>query len=96
MNWSLALRPSLSPGTPSCLERNQPPGGPRCQLWPPGCGLEGPQRGAGLTSWGLFLQAFGAVEAISDRICIHSNGRVNVEVSAEDMLTCCGLECGEG
>uniref|UniRef100_A0AAA9TW88 Cathepsin B n=1 Tax=Bos taurus TaxID=9913 RepID=A0AAA9TW88_BOVIN len=40
--------------------------------------------------------AFGAVEAISDRICIHSNGRVNVEVSAEDMLTCCGGECGDG
>lgn len=49
-----------------------------------------------LTSGGLFLQAFGAVEAISDRICIHSNGRVNVEVSAEDMLTCCGGECGDG
>uniref|UniRef100_A0A8C3X4Q8 Cathepsin B n=1 Tax=Catagonus wagneri TaxID=51154 RepID=A0A8C3X4Q8_9CETA len=40
--------------------------------------------------------AFGAVEAISDRICIRSNGRVNVEVSAEDMLTCCGDECGDG
>uniref|UniRef100_G1TBY1 Cathepsin B n=1 Tax=Oryctolagus cuniculus TaxID=9986 RepID=G1TBY1_RABIT len=40
--------------------------------------------------------AFGAVEAISDRICIHTNGHVNVEVSAEDMLTCCGGQCGDG
>uniref|UniRef100_A0A8C9PU20 Cathepsin B n=1 Tax=Spermophilus dauricus TaxID=99837 RepID=A0A8C9PU20_SPEDA len=40
--------------------------------------------------------AFGAVEAMSDRICIHTNGHVNVEVSAEDMLTCCGGQCGDG
>ncbi|KAF6306035.1 cathepsin B [Rhinolophus ferrumequinum] len=40
--------------------------------------------------------AFGAVEAISDRICILTNGHVNVEVSAEDLLTCCGIQCGEG
>uniref|UniRef100_A0ABI7WSH5 Cathepsin B n=1 Tax=Felis catus TaxID=9685 RepID=A0ABI7WSH5_FELCA len=40
--------------------------------------------------------AFGAVEAISDRICILTNGHVNVEVSAEDMLTCCGDQCGDG
>ncbi|KAG8540806.1 hypothetical protein GDO81_018516 [Engystomops pustulosus] len=40
--------------------------------------------------------AFGAVEAISDRSCVHSNGKVNVEVSAEDLLSCCGLECGMG
>lgn len=40
--------------------------------------------------------AFGAVEAISDRTCIHTNGRVNVEVSAEDLLTCCGIQCGDG
>ena len=39
---------------------------------------------------------FGAVEAISDRTCIHTNGRVNVEVSAEDLLTCCGIQCGDG
>ncbi|OWK01095.1 CTSB [Cervus elaphus hippelaphus] len=60
-----------------------------------------PQRWVPAPGWGTRLhqhhcRAFGAVEAISDRICIHSNGRVNVEVSAEDMLTCCGLECGEG
>ncbi|XP_028908763.1 cathepsin B isoform X1 [Ornithorhynchus anatinus] len=40
--------------------------------------------------------AFGAVEAISDRVCVHTNGQVSVEVSAEDLLTCCGLECGMG
>lgn len=40
--------------------------------------------------------AFGAAEAISDRYCIHTNGRVNVEVSAEDLLTCCGIQCGDG
>ncbi|XP_064411518.1 cathepsin B [Latimeria chalumnae] len=40
--------------------------------------------------------AFGAVEAISDRVCIHSKGKVNVEISAEDLLSCCGMECGFG
>lgn len=40
--------------------------------------------------------AFGAVEAISDRICIHTNAHVSVEVSAEDLLTCCGIMCGDG
>ncbi|MEE6477090.1 hypothetical protein FKM82_011354 [Ascaphus truei] len=40
--------------------------------------------------------AFGAVEAISDRTCVHSNGKANVEVSAEDLLSCCGSECGMG
>ncbi|KAL4623892.1 cathepsin B-like [Arapaima gigas] len=39
--------------------------------------------------------AFGAVEAISDRICIHSNGNVSVEISAEDLLSCCHI-CGFG
>ncbi|XP_051868693.1 cathepsin B [Pristis pectinata] len=40
--------------------------------------------------------AFGAVEAMSDRICIHSKGQVSVEISAEDLLTCCESECGNG
>lgn len=40
--------------------------------------------------------AFGAVEAISDRVCVHSNAKVSVEVSAEDLLSCCGSECGMG
>lgn len=39
--------------------------------------------------------AFGAVEAISDRLCIHSSAKVNVEISAEDLLSCCD-ECGMG
>jgi len=39
--------------------------------------------------------AFGAVEAISDRICIHSKGAEVVEISAEDLLTCCHI-CGFG
>ncbi|KAL1139656.1 hypothetical protein AAG570_006634 [Ranatra chinensis] len=39
--------------------------------------------------------AFGAVEAMSDRICIHSNGEVNVRLSSEDLLTCCE-SCGFG
>lgn len=39
--------------------------------------------------------AFGAVEAISDRLCIHSNGKLSVEISAEDLLSCCD-SCGMG
>ncbi|XP_064652099.1 cathepsin B-like [Lineus longissimus] len=39
--------------------------------------------------------AFGAVEAMSDRICIHSQGKVNAHISAEDLTTCCG-QCGNG
>jgi len=39
--------------------------------------------------------AFGAVEAMSDRVCIASKGKKNVHISAEDMLTCC-FECGDG
>ncbi|CAK9294025.1 unnamed protein product [Gordionus sp. m RMFG-2023] len=39
--------------------------------------------------------AFGAVEAMSDRICISSNGAVNAHISAEDLLTCCD-NCGFG
>ncbi|KAI1895686.1 hypothetical protein AGOR_G00108780 [Albula goreensis] len=39
--------------------------------------------------------AFGAAEAISDRLCIHSNAKVSVEISAEDLLTCC-FSCGMG
>lgn len=43
--------------------------------------------------------AFGAVEAMSDRICIHSNGTNNVELSAENLVSCChtcGLGCHGG
>ncbi len=44
----------------------------------------------------MLLQAFGAVEAMSDRICIHSGGNDIVEVSANDLLACCGFSCGMG
>ncbi|KAH7966903.1 hypothetical protein HPB49_020391 [Dermacentor silvarum] len=43
------------------------------------------------TTW----KAFGAVGAISDRICIHTNGKVQVNISAEDLVSCCG-GCGYG
>nr|XP_018914012.1 PREDICTED: cathepsin B-like [Bemisia tabaci] len=39
--------------------------------------------------------AFGAVEAMSDRTCIHSKGKVNVHLAAEDLLSCCYV-CGFG
>ncbi|ESO83137.1 hypothetical protein LOTGIDRAFT_197490 [Lottia gigantea] len=39
--------------------------------------------------------AFGAVEAMSDRICISSNGTKNRHISAENLMTCCHL-CGFG
>lgn len=40
--------------------------------------------------------AFGAVEAISDRICIASGQKLQTRISAEDLLTCCGMTCGQG
>lgn len=39
--------------------------------------------------------AFGAAEALSDRFCIASNGKINVELSPDDLLTCCSY-CGFG
>ncbi|CAI4226329.1 unnamed protein product [Auanema sp. JU1783] len=39
--------------------------------------------------------AFGAVEAMSDRICIASNGEIQVSLSADDLLSCCH-SCGFG
>ncbi|KHN84702.1 Cathepsin B-like cysteine proteinase 6 [Toxocara canis] len=39
--------------------------------------------------------AFGAVEAMSDRICIASHGKIQVYLSADDLLSCCG-SCGFG
>jgi len=39
--------------------------------------------------------AFGAAEAMSDRICIASQGNIQVNISANDLLTCCD-ECGFG
>ena len=40
--------------------------------------------------------AFGAVEAMSDRICIASGQKTQVRISSEDLLTCCGFTCGNG
>ncbi|GAB6022479.1 hypothetical protein CHUAL_006589 [Chamberlinius hualienensis] len=41
--------------------------------------------------------AFGAVSAISDRICIHSAANTHAHISAEDLVSCCGfLTCGNG
>lgn len=39
--------------------------------------------------------AFGAVEAMSDRICIASKGELQVTLSADDLLSCCHM-CGFG
>ncbi|UYV64282.1 CTSB [Cordylochernes scorpioides] len=39
--------------------------------------------------------AHGAVEAMSDRICIASKGKIQVEVSAQDLTSCCEI-CGAG
>lgn len=39
--------------------------------------------------------AFGAVEAMSDRICIASGGKIQVTLSADDLLSCCS-SCGFG
>ncbi|KAJ8932425.1 hypothetical protein NQ314_014682 [Rhamnusium bicolor] len=43
--------------------------------------------------------AFGAVEAMSDRICIHSNTTVNARLSSDDLVSCCwtcGMGCNGG
>jgi cathepsin B len=39
--------------------------------------------------------AFGAVEAITDRYCITSNGTKQIHISAQDMNSCCD-SCGDG
>ncbi|KAK4606757.1 hypothetical protein RGQ29_000835 [Quercus rubra] len=38
--------------------------------------------------------AFGAVEALSDRFCIHFG--MNISLSANDLVACCGFMCGSG
>jgi cathepsin B len=40
--------------------------------------------------------AFGAVEAMSDRICIASGQKDQTRISAENLLSCCGFSCGQG
>ena len=39
--------------------------------------------------------AFGASEAMTDRICIASEGKQQYHISAEDLVACCS-ECGDG
>ncbi|KAK4872418.1 hypothetical protein RN001_014447 [Aquatica leii] len=39
--------------------------------------------------------AFGAVEAMSDRVCIHSKGKIHFHFSADDLVSCCS-DCGHG
>lgn len=39
--------------------------------------------------------AFGAVEAMSDRVCIHSDAKVHFRFSADDLVSCCHT-CGFG
>jgi cathepsin B len=39
--------------------------------------------------------AFGAVEAMSDRICIATKGKVQVHLSSDDLMSCC-TSCGMG
>ncbi|KAI4998143.1 hypothetical protein ZWY2020_053485 [Hordeum vulgare] len=38
--------------------------------------------------------AFGAVECLQDRFCIHHN--MNISLSANDLVACCGFMCGDG
>uniref|UniRef100_A0A453HB92 Peptidase C1A papain C-terminal domain-containing protein n=1 Tax=Aegilops tauschii subsp. strangulata TaxID=200361 RepID=A0A453HB92_AEGTS len=38
--------------------------------------------------------AFGAVECLQDRFCIHHN--MNITLSANDLVACCGFMCGDG
>ncbi|XP_057534627.1 cathepsin B-like protease 2 [Amaranthus tricolor] len=38
--------------------------------------------------------AFGAVESLSDRFCIHYG--LNISLSVNDLLACCGFLCGSG
>ncbi|XP_055586227.1 cathepsin B-like [Uranotaenia lowii] len=39
--------------------------------------------------------AVAATSVMSDRLCIHSGGRINVDLAAEDLMGCCH-DCGEG
>lgn len=39
--------------------------------------------------------AFGAAEAMSDRVCIHSNGTEHFHFSSEHLVSCCHT-CGFG
>ena len=43
----------------------------------------------------FIYKAFGATEAMTDRICIASKGEKKPHLSAEDLATCCS-SCGFG
>ncbi|XP_077553022.1 cathepsin B-like isoform X2 [Haemaphysalis longicornis] len=65
------------------------------QKWPrcPSIGLIRDQ-GECASCW-----AVAATEVMTDRVCIQSGGRNKVQISAEDLLSCCktcGLGCGSG
>jgi len=40
--------------------------------------------------------AFGAAEAMSDRICIASGQKLQTRISTQNLLSCCGFSCGNG
>jgi len=40
--------------------------------------------------------AFGAIESASDRVCIDTKGEKKSHLSADDVLACCGMNCGDG
>jgi len=40
--------------------------------------------------------SFATGEIISDRTCIATNGAKTVDISSDDIMTCCGLRCGNG
>lgn len=48
-----------------------------------------------ITITAFILKAFGAVEVMSDRVCIHSNGRKHFRFSSDDLVSCC-YTCGMG
>ena len=62
------------------------------QNWPNCSSIsEIPDQGSCGASW-----AIGVVSVLSDRICIASKQKIQVRISAEDVLSCCGSKCGTG
>lgn len=43
----------------------------------------------------ILFQAVAAASCMSDRLCIASKGNINVNISAEQILSCCSY-CGDG
>lgn len=47
----------------------------------------------------LNLRAIAAVEAMSDRVCIHSHSKDHFRFSSQHLISCChtcGFDCGGG